>query len=185
MGNIQLDKETIENIILSAIILIGAFSAIFSLNRALGLMARHLNMPILSTRSVRNVIRYLTLIIATCFILEQFGFHMNTVLAVLGTILGLIAIGFVATWSILSNFLCTFVLILFNPFAIGDEVEIPSDSVAGKVVDITLLFTTLRTPAGEYIHVPNNMFFQKIFKRRLGTRAIGLSHQLRQEKPAD
>ncbi|MGH7993191.1 MAG: mechanosensitive ion channel family protein [Limisphaerales bacterium] len=142
-------------------------------------------MPILTTRSVRNIVRYLTLVIAACFILEQFGFHMNTVLAVLGTILGLIAIGFVATWSILSNFLCTFVLILFKPFAIGDEVEIPGDSVAGKVVDITLLFTTLRTPTGEFIHVPNNMFFQKIFKRRLGANAIALSHQLRQEKPAE
>ena len=185
MGNIQLDKATTENIILSAIILLGAFTVIFSLNRALGLMARHLNMPILSARSVRNIIRYVTLMIAACFILEQFGFHMNTILAVLGTILGLVAIGFVATWSILSNFLCTFVLILFNPFAIGDEVEIPGDAVAGKVVDITLLFTTLRTPAGEFIHVPNNMFFQKIFKRRLGANGIGLSHQLRQEKPAE
>jgi len=186
MGNIQLDKATIENIIVSAIILLGAFIVIFILNRALKLMARHLNMPILSTRSIRNVIRYATLIVASCFILEQFGFqHMNTILAVLGTILGLVAIGFVATWSILSNFLCTFVLILFNPFAIGDEVEIPADSVAGKVVDITLLFTTLRTPTGEYIHVPNNMFFQKIFKRRLGAHAIELGQQLRQEKPVE
>ena len=185
MGNIQLDKETTENIVASAIILVGAFAIIFVLNRAIKLMARHLNMPILSTRSVRNVIRYLTLFVAVFLILDQFGFHLNTILAVLGTILGLVAIGFVATWSILSNFLCTFVLILFNPFAIGDEVEIPADSVAGKVVDITLLFTTLRTPTGEYIHVPNNMFFQKIFKRRMGAKAIDLGQQLRQEKPAE
>ena len=185
MGNIQLDKETTESMILSAIILVGTLVVIFILNRALKLMARHLNLPILSTRLVRMVIRYFVLIVGALLILEQFGFHINAILAVLGTVMGLVAIGFVATWSILSNFLCTLVLIIFKPFAIGDQVEIPGDSVAGKVVDVTLIFTILRTPSGEYVQIPNNMFFQKIFKRRQGAEAIDLSHQLRQEKPAE
>jgi small-conductance mechanosensitive channel len=185
MGNIQLDKGQIQSIIVAAVILIGAFIVIFILNRALKLMAKHLNMPLLSTRSMRMVIRYTGLIIAAFLIAEQFGFKVEAIMAVIGTILGLVAIGFVATWSIMSNFLCTFILILFKPFAIGDEVEIPSDSVTGKVVDITLLFTTLRSSAGEYINVPNNTFFQKIFKRRVGAQAIDLSQQLRQEKPAE
>lgn len=186
MGNIQLDKATIEHIIFSGIIFIAALLVIFGLNRAIGLTGRRLNMPLLGARAPRLVIRYSVMIVAIALILKQFGIDdMGTVLRVIGTVMGLVAIGFVATWSILSNFLCTFVLIMFKPFAIGDDVEIPGDSVAGKVVDITMLFTTLRSSAGEYINVPNNMFFQKIFKRREGATAIDLSHQLRQEKPAE
>lgn len=32
-----------------------------------------------------------------------------------------------------------------------------------------------------FVHVPNNMFFQNVFKRRTGTSQIGLGEQLRGE----
>ena len=139
----------------------------------------------LAFRPLRLTIRYAVLVVAASLILERFGYEMDTFLAVLGTIFGLVAIGFVAVWSVLSNLLCTFVLILFKPFAVGDELEIPADAVAGRVVDLTLIFTTLRYPAGEYVQVPNNMFFQKIFKRRAGHKSIDLGDQLGQEKPVE
>ncbi len=186
MENLNIDPELVKNIVFSVIILIGAVAVIFGLKRALEITARRLNMQILTCRPIRLLMRYGVLLVAVSLILKRFGFSdMDTVLKIVGTILGLVAIGFVAVWSILSNFLCTFVLILFKPFSVGDDLEIPSDSVAGKVVDLTMIFTTLRSPAGEYIQVPNNVFFQKIFKRRVGANAIDLSHQLRQEKPSE
>lgn len=186
MGNIQLTPELLKQITYSAAILIIALVVMTGLQRALILMARQFNLPMLNTRPLRLVIRYSVLVLAISLILQEFHINdMGTVLKVIGTVMGLVAIGFVATWSVLSNFLCTFVLILFKPFAIGDEVEIPGDAVAGRVVDITLIFTTLRSSAGEYVQVPNNMFFQKIFKRRAGAGAIELGQQLREEKPAE
>lgn len=184
MENFHLDKELTGNIIFTLVILLGALAVSIGLKRAYGSLAHHLNLPMLTFRPVRLIIRYGVLLVAISLILGRFGYNVDALLAVLGTILGLVAIGFVAVWSVLSNFLCTFVLILFKPFSVGDDLEIPADSVTGKVVDITLIFTVLRNPAGEDIQIPNNMFFQKIFKRRAGAQATDLGRQLRQERPA-
>lgn len=53
----------------------------------------------------------------------------------------------------------------------------------GKVVDLSLLFTTLEVGPGETFLVPNNTFFQRIFRRRAGTVTVGLDYQLRQDQP--
>ena len=185
MGNFSISPELVENLVYTAAIFIGAFALFFGLKRAFEFAARRANLPTLAFRPLRLLIRYAVLVVAVSLVLKRFGYDVDTLLAVLGTVLGLVAIGFVAVWSVLSNFLCTFVLIIFKPFCVGDELEIPADSVGGTVVDLTLIFTTLRNEEGELIQVPNNMFFQKIFKRRVGRKAIDLGDQLRQETAAE
>ena len=56
-------------------------------------------------------------------ILQQIGVSMNSVWAVLSAVVAMIAIGFVAVWSVLSNLLCTVMLLIFQPFRVGDEIE--------------------------------------------------------------
>jgi small-conductance mechanosensitive channel len=186
MENFNINPALVENIVYSAIVLIVAAVIVAILNRGVGILAKHLNMPTLACKPLRRIVRYAVILVAIGIVLRRFGFgDMDTVLKVVGTVLGLVAIGFVATWSILSHFLCTFVLILFKPFSIGDEIDIPGDAVNGKVVDITLIYTTLRTSTGEFVQVPNNVFLQKIFKRRVGANSVDLAHQLRQEKPVE
>lgn len=66
----------------------------------------------------------------------------------------------------------------------GDEVEFTGgDGVKGKVVDLNLIFTTIEVGPEETMLVPNNTFFQRIFRRRPGTVTVGLDYQLRQEAP--
>jgi len=115
---------------------------------------------------------------------KVFGYDGSNILGGLMAVAGLVAIGFVAVWSVLSNMLCTFVLIIFNPFSVGDELEFPAENIRGTVVDVTLIFTTLSHPDGAMIQIPNNMFFQKVFKRRRGEQSIDLQTQLEQDKPA-
>jgi len=133
---------------------------------------------------LRKVIRYVVICFAFFLILNHWGFAANTVLAILGTAVGMVAIGFVAVWSLLSNLLCAFVLTAFRPFRIGDELELPGESVSGKAVDLNLLFVTLETPEGDQYRVPNNFFFQKIFKCRRGVKTVSLDEQLMREEPA-
>lgn len=179
------DKELLSKLTQSAVIIIAALLIFFGLNGRIAKFAEWANLPRLAFTPVRAVLRYSVLAIALFLILNLWGFQLNTVIAVLGTILGLVAIGFVAVWSVLSNFLCTFVLIAFKPFSVGDELEIPTDNIKGKVVDLTLLFTTLHNADGQYVLIPNNMFFQKIFRRREGTTTLALDHQLKQDRPIE
>ena len=80
--------------------------------------------------------------------------------------LSLVAIGFVAMWSILSHMLASILIVIFRPFEVGDRVEIVGDDpVLGEVTDLNPVYTTLRAEDGGTLQVPNNLFFQKALKR--------------------
>ncbi|MCB1734772.1 MAG: mechanosensitive ion channel [Gammaproteobacteria bacterium] len=109
--------------------------------------------------------------------LGAFGISIQAFWAALSAILVLVAVGFVAVWSVLSNVLCSVLLITLAPFRIGDEIEIqdPASPVTlrGRVSGINIMFTTLRWQApdeeGEVItRVPNSILFQKYIHRRPG-----------------
>lgn len=179
-----LDHDTRLRVLQSALILLVAWLLFVGLRGRILAFARWANLPRLAFAPVRLTLRYGILALAFVLVLGRWGFQIDTLLAVLGTILGLVAIGFVAVWSVLSNFLCAFVLVLFKPFAVGDEVELSGgDGVKGRVIDLNLLFTTLDAGTGETVLVPNNTFFQRIFRRRAGTVTVGLDYQLRQDRP--
>lgn len=176
-----LDAETISKLIQTAIIGLVGLALFFGLKGRILKFAQWARLPRLALTPVRVGIRYTILVVTTLLILSRWGFQINGIVAVIGTILGLVAIGFVAMWSVLSNFLCTLVLVILKPFYVGDEIELPTANVRGKVADLSLVYTTLESGPGETVLVPNNMFFQLIFKRRIGARTTDLESQLRQQ----
>ena len=80
------------------------------------------------------------------------------------SIMGLVAIGFVAVWSILSNILSGLILLLGKTYRIGNTIEIIGEDVKGKIADITFLFTSLEDKKGDTINIPNNMLLQKAIR---------------------
>ena len=173
------DKETLSRLIQSIIILAIAFGLFFGLRGRIATFATWARLPRLAFTPVRLTLRYGILALAIVLVLGRWGFQVDALIAVAGTILGLVAIGFVAMWSVLSNLLCAFVLVMFKPFSVGDELEISGDGGAkGKVADLSLIFTVLNTAEGEHVIVPNNIFFQRIFRRREGRVTTSLEHHL-------
>lgn len=175
-----LDRDTIAKLIQTAIIAAVGLSLFFGLKGRILLFAQWARLPRLALTPVRIAIRYAILAVAFLLILGRWGFQINGIIAVIGTVLGLVAIGFVAMWSVLSNFLCTLVLVIIKPFYVGDEIDLPTANVKGKVVDLSVVYTTLESAPGETVLVPNNMFFQLIFKRRAGAMTMDLERQLQQ-----
>ena len=81
----------------------------------------------------------------------------------IGSILGVIAIGFFAIWSILSNIVAGIIIYAINPFKITDTLILVEKEVKGKVKDIGLIYTILEDEDGT-MTVPNNLFFQQVVK---------------------
>ena len=132
-------------------------------------------------------LRWMVYISAALIVLQQAGVKISSLWTLLTATAAMVAIGFVAVWSVLSNLLCTLMLILFRPFQIGDTIEIIDPSmtsgVKGRVRNINLLFSTLYEPAGSTqdgweTHIPNNLFFQKIIRRKAGGTTFSLDKQL-------
>jgi small-conductance mechanosensitive channel len=73
-------------------------------------------------RVFRKITKTFVFVVIILFSLQQLGVKVSTIVASLLTVAAMIAIGFIAIWSVLSNFLCSFLIILFTPFRIGDEI---------------------------------------------------------------
>lgn len=178
------DSQTTTKLIHSAVIAAVALLLFVGLRNRLLHIARWARLPQLALNPVRIALRYTILVAAVLLIMSRWDLPVGGILGALGTTLGLVAIGFVAMWSVLSNFLCTVVLLIMKPFNVGDEVELPTVNVRGRVADLSPVFTTLESQPGEVVMVPNNMFFQVVFKRRRGAVTTDLeSHFTRSPFP--
>lgn len=87
------------------------------------------------------------------------------------------AVAFFAAWSVLSNIFCTMLILTTRPFRLYDHVELLENGdkpgLRGQVVDINLVYTTLRETedsdgAGTSLQIPNSLFFQRALRRWRG-----------------
>jgi len=144
-------------------------------------LRRYLPDPLVAT--FRRIGFWVILVAAGLLLLQTLGILQSVIAAVTG-VLALLAIGFVAVWSVLSNTLCSLILMITRPFRIGDSLSLPPDGLEGKVVNFNMIFTTLETEEDLYLLVPNNIFFQRPVVRKVGKWRIGLADQLYEPKNA-
>lgn len=111
--------------------------------------------------------RSLNLIVFTIAIISLtlvWGFKLENIWVSITSILALVAIGFFAVWSLLSNIIAGILLFLARPFKIGNHIEIIPEKIKGKVLLIGSMFTILDDEKKGTIHIPNNIMFQKIIR---------------------
>ncbi|MBE0622417.1 MAG: mechanosensitive ion channel family protein [Burkholderiales bacterium] len=131
--------------------------------------------PIMARR-LQTFRRWTILVVTILILMQAFGVFGNA-WALISTGLAAMALGFVAAWSMLSNATAALLLLTFRPFRLGDTVELVEPAgtgVGGRVVDINLMYTILSVPPAEkepteapqLLHIPNNLFFQKIVRTR-------------------
>lgn len=168
----------------AAAVILGGMLVNVIIGRALLLLAARTSLTPADVAPARNVLRWLVRIITAIVVLGVFGFELGGLWAMISTVLAMIAIGFVAVWSMLSNTSATVLLVLMRPFRVGDDLELPSENVRGRVIDLNFFFTTLVDHEGSEWRVPNNLFFQKVVRRTAGVSAITLAAQLNNSMPA-
>ena len=165
----------------------------------LGLVAQHLVRRSLNKLAQRQLLTeplhvmlrgiswWAVAIFVILMVLQQLGVQVLGLWAGLLTVAGMVTIGFIAVWSVLSNILCALLLVIFSPFRIGDEIEIVEatggSGLRGKVVNLNVLYTSLQEITDEGLrdavtHVPNNIFFQKTIRQWKGSDTTGLDAQL-------
>jgi hypothetical protein len=101
-------------------------------------------------------------------VLGVFGFELGGMWTIISTMVAMVAIGFVAVWSLLSHPTSTFLILFLRPYQVGDEIELAGEPVRGRVIDLNYFYTTLLAEDGQLLQVPNNLFFQKTVRRRPG-----------------
>lgn len=166
-------------------IVVGAFVLSFVSCRALQLLADRTSLTHHDVAPFRRLIKWLIRGVALVLILSVLGFNLGGLWAIFSTVLAMVAIGFVAVWSVLSNVSCTVIMLIARPFNIGDEIEVAGEPISGRVVDLNFVYTTLKDAEGRLLQIPNNLFFQKVVKRRLNPVPVTLAAQLSSRQHAD
>jgi small-conductance mechanosensitive channel len=134
------------------------------LNRWLINLQGRLNLTDETSFIINRVIIAVLWALTVFIILDVWGIGLGGVWAVVVSAITLVGVGFIATWAMISNFTASFFLVLWRPFHVGQTVEMLPENLKGRVMDRNLMFTTLSEESGSVLQIPNNLFFQKIFR---------------------
>ncbi len=142
-----------------------------------------------NTRFLLNTAARWTIIaVGVILVVQTLGVSVHALWTTLSALMVMVAIGFVAMWSVLSNLLCAVLLVAFAPFRIGDEIELievtmkeaDKRGIRGRVVAINMLYTLLEESDAEKgtIRIPNNLLFQRAIRTIAGTDTTSLGQSL-------
>ncbi|TVR46028.1 MAG: mechanosensitive ion channel family protein [Planctomycetota bacterium] len=121
---------------------------------------------------VQRGLRWIMVLIISLAVMQQIGVELGMLWGLLSAGLAMVAIGFVAVWSILSNSTAAFILLMARPFRIGDTIEVTEatggGSLRGLLTDVSLVYTTIEEqgPDGltHQVRIPNNVLLQKTIR---------------------
>lgn len=176
--------DTISRALAGLVVLVVGLIVYWSVTRSLSGLLHKRRLSENTFTLMRRLCRWTIFPIALLLVAQQFGLLENLWAAVTA-VLAMVAIGFVAVWSVLSNTLCSVILMISRPFNVGDEIDFPGEAFGGRVINFNLIFTTLRDDDGYLVQIPNNLFFQKPIRRKVGQTTVRLGEQAdRQEHAA-
>jgi small-conductance mechanosensitive channel len=165
-----LDRHNVEVIPVVATVgvAIGAFVLSYFLRRSLQEsireLAARLRLPYETVLSTTRILIGALWIIAVMLVLEIWGVSVGGLWTLLLGVATIIGVGFLATWTMISNVTASLFIDFWRPFRLGDEIEMLPENFSGRVIDRNLMFVVIRDSSGAVIQIPNNLFFQKIFK---------------------
>ena len=117
-------------------------------------------------KGIRKVLSSLIWVFVIVSIIMIWGIEFQNIWVTLLSFLALVAIGFFAVWSMLSNILAGIIIFFAKPFKSGDNIKIIPEGIEGRVVSVGSVFTTLKTKK-EIVNIPNNLVMQRIILRTI------------------
>ncbi len=158
-------ERSVPELIGTGVILLLAGVIYFVMSRLIRVAVRTTHLDDSIGATLRTVLRWITVLLTGAAILNHWDVLQNFWAAATAAVT-LVAVGFVAVWSVLSNVLCSLILLATRTFRVGDHITLEGDAATGTVREINLTHTTLRDEDGHLFHIPNNLFFQKVVKRK-------------------
>lgn len=118
---------------------------------------------------IKKILKVILISIVVIFILSVWGVDQSELFLFMASVLTVLGIALFAQWSHLSN-LTSGMIIFFNHSAKLDDTIIIIDkdySIEGRISDIGLFFVQIKTTENEEVTLPNNVFLQKMIKKKI------------------
>jgi small-conductance mechanosensitive channel len=149
-------------------LVVGAFALSYLLKRllqdSLRQLASRLRLPYETVLTTTRLLIGMLWIVVAMLVLEIWGISVGGLWTLLVSAATIVGVGFLATWTMVSNITASFFIAFWRPFRLGDDIEIVPENLRGRVIDSNLMFVVVRENGGAVIQIPNNLFFQKMFR---------------------
>lgn len=166
-----IETQWLLRLLAAALALVLALIAYRLLIAALARLAAHHRLIAPIESDLKRILRWIFLPVALLFAMQQAHFDVGGILTMISGILALIAIGFVAVWSMISNVLAAFLISSTRLFRHGQIIQftnvLSEDGCTGRVRELRLLYTVIeeiradgRATGDGTLRIPNNFFFQ-------------------------
>ena len=156
------------------LILLVAWLLRMLVRRLMDRLARRYTLPVEAAVGGRRIASFLIFFGALLMILERLGVSGTVLWTAFTGFAAVGAVAFFAAWSVLSNIFCAMLIMTTRPFRLHDHIEVLENGekpgLRGQVIDINLIYTTLREPEdgptqGTTLQIPNSLFFQRATRR--------------------
>ncbi len=149
-----------DSIIFSIIAIAAAISIYFIIRYALQKSADSLNIDRRQLKGINSILKLIIIIITTIIVIFHFssvsGVAAGAVSISAGTIIGF------SSRNTISNAIAGILLLAARPFKLGDKIRITEDeSLIGDVIEISLIYTKIRTIRNELVAIPNQTLLQR------------------------
>lgn len=129
-------------------------------------IARHSPMTTGTAVFLRRSIVSALWVVLILLVLRQVGVNVDGIWTILASTLAVVGVGLLAVWTMVSNITASFFIWIWRPYEMGEFIELLPDALKGRAVDRSLMYTSLREEDGTVLMIPNNMFFQRIIRRK-------------------
>jgi len=159
----------------SALVLVAALLLRSLLHRFINRLGKEKQLPPELVIGSRRVVSFILIGAALLLILDRLGVSGTVIWTAFTGFAAVAAVAFFAAWSVLSNIFCALLIYTTRPFGLRDHIELleggDKPGLGGEVMDINLIYTTLREEAlpdkePTWLRVPNSLFFQRIMRLR-------------------
>lgn len=149
-----------DQILVAIIVVIGAIATYFIIRYFLNRTADSLQLEKGQLKGILTITKLVLIVIAITVIIFQFSTFSGVAAGAISVAAGTI-IGF-SSRNTISNVIAGILLLSSRPFRIGDRIRTSAnDDLIGDVIEITILYTKLRTIRNELVAVPNQMLLQQ------------------------
>jgi small-conductance mechanosensitive channel len=138
------------------------------INRSVDRISTKNKAPLSRRKIMKKAINFTLLSVLIVVIFSIFGVNRSEIVVFVGSLLTILGIAFFAQWSILSNITSGLIIFFNHPVKLDDTLLIMDSDFPfeGTISDIGLFFVILKTKEGEKVTIPNNVFIQKMIKKK-------------------
>ena len=118
---------------------------------------------------IKKIIQIVLSTITLVTILTIWGVERSELFMFMASVLTVIGIALFAQWSLLSNITSGIIIFFNHSVKLDDTISIIDKDyeVNGRVSDIGIFFIKLKTKEGDEVSLPNNIFLQKMIKKKI------------------